>query len=960
LETGEFDRLSSWTRKKERTPAERDFFMVALEHYLRDGRQPVPPSLVEKLFPEGYRGRLWQAASAFAQRGLFREAIQLGKRVLSQQTEARAGYAVELARWEIESGDLEGARKALRNGLSGSGEGYTAPEYAAVRAAYLLVPPAERSAFVAEVQSGLNELQEPVHTTLVRSLLAGLSGDEKEAHTQLNRLLTLRAISPAFGDDRATAATRYWDFLLMAGTQLVAWHLDELASHLWQQALADEAAIALQTQLPPPQGESIRARVNEVRTRLTGIRLMRTGPEEFDSIVSGYLRYAPADGLLPLAETLEAMGGNSVAVLIYRKLWEQEPANPHALRNALSACRGAGDWIGLEEILSRVVSEGQFRQNDAAHRDLVQQYAEVLERRQDFDHARSALAGISESGPNDARLLLRLASLQERCGQAIAAEATYRKLLSTEPTNIAARLSLAALLDANGKTTESIDLLERASGAEVDSRLAELNLKAGRLEEALGALERVPPPEHARTAQVLADQLEAKGDPKRARYVIRAAFGRTAGDQTKFALQSRLIRLLPADSTRALIEREVRRLRRLADAETVGTAEYYDVMSREADRLKLGSALQSELHDAWNSSRGELAAGIALLGCGTATEVEGIWPQILQHPSLDAGSLARAVSAFEKRGEERRRVEALGHLARIDAEEPRKLGEWGRALGANGRREEALQVAEELAARAVFKPEVLPQAAELFATLNEPKTARELYRKATAADPTARAPEVHIRYTLLLIGMRDFDEAHASLRTCSRNSSAPIVPVILEYLKATDAIGTVASIADLTLSARQWLELRRAIFSELLLGGNTAGALKLAEDHPQVFGEEQSRLLRKNIKESRDFERAAALLEGVRAQGGDGDFASELAELLSAWAETELISLQLDKAVVHLAKAQGLAPAKWSIAERLAGLYLDRLEPAKAAQTVKAFLAVSKESGERDKANQLLSRIPVP
>src|SRR5678815_2819468 len=110
-------------------------------------------------------------------------------------------------------------------------------------------------------------------------------------------------------------------------------------------------------------------------------------------------------------------------------------------------------------------------------------------------------------------------------------------------------------------TTGAVDMLERASGAEVDSRLAELNLKAGRLEEALGALERVPPPEHARTAQVLADQLEAKGDPKRARYVIRAAFGRTAGDQTKFALQSRLIRLLPADSTRALIEREVRRLR---------------------------------------------------------------------------------------------------------------------------------------------------------------------------------------------------------------------------------------------------------------------------------------------------------------------------------------------------------------------------------------------------------------
>jgi hypothetical protein len=58
----------------------------------------------------GYRVRLWQAASAFAQRGLYREAIQLGTRVFKHLTGSRAGYAVELARWQVQAGEVESAR----------------------------------------------------------------------------------------------------------------------------------------------------------------------------------------------------------------------------------------------------------------------------------------------------------------------------------------------------------------------------------------------------------------------------------------------------------------------------------------------------------------------------------------------------------------------------------------------------------------------------------------------------------------------------------------------------------------------------------------------------------------------------------------------------------------------------------------------------------------------------------
>jgi thioredoxin-like negative regulator of GroEL len=768
----------------------------------------------------------------------------------------------------------------------------------------LLAPAGEKAAFVAEAQSTLDEEREPVHTALARALLAGLAGDEKEGRAQLDRLLRLRAISPAFGDDRATAATRYWDFLLMAGTQLVAWQLDGLAAHLWKQSLTDEAAIALQAQLPAPQGESIRARVHEVRTRLAAIQLMRAEPEEFDAILATYARYAPPDGLLPLAETLEAMGGNAVAVTIYRRLWEQEPANPHALRNALSACRGVGDWIGLEEILTRVVNEGQFRQNDAAHRDLVQQLAEVLEKRQDFEHARAVLAEIADTGPYDPRLLLKLADLQERCSQRPAAEATYRKLLSREPTNIAARLSLAALLDRDGKTTSAIDLLERASGTEIDSRLAELNLKAGRLEEALGALERMPSPEHARAAQALADQLESKGDATRARYIIRAALARTSGDRTSFTLQSHLIQMLPTNAARALVDREVKRLRQLADVEGASTAEYFDLMSKEAERLGVAPTFQKELHESWSDGRGDIAAGVTLLAGASSADLDRIWSQVLKHPALNAPTLVRVIAIFEKRGDDQRRIETLGQLVRLDAEDSRRLSDYGRALAAAGRQPEGYSHRGRARRAGGVQPELVPQAAELYAkhqgagesarTLragdcrrSDDSCARDASRLCAAAPRAARI-QLCTRGTPLVQSQQfGSDRAH------DRG-----VPQGTGHLDSA-----AAEIADIQFSARQRLELWRAIFAQLLGSQKVGAALTLAEENPQIMGDEQSSLLRKSLKESADFQRATTLLENVRAQGGEGDLAGALAELLAAWARAELMSLQVDSALAHLAKA---------------------------------------------------------
>ena len=64
-----------------------------------------------------------------------------------------------------------------------------------------------------------------------------------------------------------------------------------------------------------------------------------------------------------------------------------------------------------------------------------------------------------------------------------------------------------------------------------------------------------------------------------------------------------------------------------------------------------------------------------------------------------------------------------------------------------------------------------------------------------------------------------------------------------------------------------------------------------------------------------------------------------------------------DGAVAHLRADNELAPSFFAIAERLSELYVKRGEPRQAIQTLEAFLAASKDAGEKDQARLRLARI---
>ena len=173
LQTGEFARLGAWQHDKRRTPADRDFLLIALGQHLQAHPGKVAPGLIESLFPPGYLLRAWQTASLLGSRGNFREAAQLGERVFRSLSTQRARYGLELAHWHLYLGEIDTARRYLRESLGTPGESFDAAVYAVLREYYLLLPQIERGAFTETFIQSIDAEKEPLHAALTRTLLAG-------------------------------------------------------------------------------------------------------------------------------------------------------------------------------------------------------------------------------------------------------------------------------------------------------------------------------------------------------------------------------------------------------------------------------------------------------------------------------------------------------------------------------------------------------------------------------------------------------------------------------------------------------------------------------------------------------------------------------------------------------------------------------------------------------------------
>ena len=984
LQTGEFDRLGAWHLDKRRTPAERDYLLIALGQHLQARPGKIEPALIEKLFPEGYLLRSWQTATLFGNRGSFREAAKLGERVFRSLSTQRARYGIELAHWHLYLGEIDTARRYLHESLHTPGESFDAPVYSVLREYYLLLPPTERALFVASFLESIDPEKQPLHATLSRALLAGLSGDENEARTQLRHLLDLGAMAHFDDDDESTAASRLWDAVLVTGVQLQSWNLDSLAEFFWKTALEDEALIRLEIasdsaaprESPPPgqraavqvrgggQGEQVLARTKDIRARLTALRLTQASPLDAREILEKYQERSGSETLNFVADALEQAGAYPQVVVVQREIWERDAANPQSLRNLTASCRAANDNETLEEVIARSLRDGLFRANDPVYRDLAMQLAELQERRGAYPQARAALAEAIDNSPADARLLQRLALLHERAGRLPEAEAASRRLLQMEPGNMPARLSLANILDAENRLPAAIEILEKSRGTDVDPKLVQLYFKAGRVDDAIVAVERIAPPNQNDVALLLADNLVKSGAYPQAKYVLRQAMSRNPEPRTNVSLQSHLLEILKADEDRATIAREVRRLRQMAGDQPDLLAGYYDLLVREAARLKIESEVAHELSVDWDDGAGIPAAGVALLEWQLKNSrqpaAEATWVRLLAREDFTEPMWSKAVQIFTDNKLPKLAVQAHARLARLTPLNYVHMFDWATALHDLGRDDEALAVLDEVSHRAVIDDRIAAQAAPLYATLKKPARARELFTQAVAGDPSARSFQVHLDFAKLLIAQGDMAAARQRLRTAFRNPANREFGAIISFLESTGRLAQFdQEIGGFELRPQMILSARRALLSHFEKAHDIASAVALLDEHPEAMEAGVSPRLRALANEARAFDKVAALLEKLVAQSPleSVEPRAELAALYGEWAEDELALSQEDDALAHLKRSHDLKTDLYPPMQRLAEILAKRGDVAGAARVVQDFITSSAAPAEKEKAQKLLDRI---
>ncbi len=954
LQTQEFTRLSAWLRDRRRTPSERDYLSVALDQYLELNGGRLDPGLIEKLFPPGAQIRLWQAATLFAGRNRFREAAHLGRRFFDNATTQRGACGQELARWYLLSGDAGQARAVLRETIKLPADSLASPICEALRDYWLLLPEADRAAFVEDYLKDIDAETYPLHAVVSTVLLRGLAGDEKAAGAALDKIVELRPLIGVEYDDTGDAASRRWRFLLQAGRQLQTWRLERLTMLLWDKALGDEALVQLQTD----QAQNV---IRDLRQQLCALQVAYGPPGEAQAWIETFARTSPHDGLAPLASALAGMQANVAAVAIHRQMWERDLGEPEALRNLLTACRAAGDEDTAAEVLSASLSAGAQRLNGAARRDFAVQLADLLDRKGENEQARMVLGEMIDDAPNDTRLLLRLAQLNERANRVEDAVVIYRRLLTFEPGNVAARLALAAILENSGQLAEALALFQKVTGPEIEARVALLLVKNHQPEDALAALERIPASQQVPAALSVAGALAVEGETKLARSLLHGTLSRSTDARMNFSLQTKLVELLTPEDGLATAQRELRRLRQTAGEGLLGS--YLEVAAKQAVRLHVEKDAARELATLWAEGAGPVPAGVmilsAQLAAGDRKAAEATLAQILVRDDAPEAWLQRAADALENAKLYAPLNRVLERLAQLNPQDEQPVLRQARTLQKLGHKDEARALLEPLVARAAVSDDLAGKIAPAFAELGDHAAAQKLYAEALRRDPFARNTEVFLEAARLQLTAKDFAAAKRTLRAAFANPANRRFEAIIDWLVAAEKMERFAAAsAEFGLTGPRLVALRRALFASFDRGSQAGHALALVEAHPEILRADMAARLREMARGQAGFEPVTGLLEKLMAEAGEApELSLALAQIYGDWAAADLLAGQSEAALTHLRKARERRPDLAEIALRLSVLQAERGDRRGAIQTIETFLAVARNSDEIEQARAQLVKI---
>lgn len=783
LEMGEYSRLCDWLLEKCRTPAERDFLMVALNPIL--AASTLDPNLMRDLFAGRLNQRelLWQAAVLFASQNHLPEAAQLGERVFACPVSLRAAYGVELARWYVILGDMASARRVLRLVIREGADSLDRPACQGLRAYYFLLDESERAPFVESFAQSLDRGSKPLHTAMTLSLLHGLQGDEQTAEAELARLFDLRATLTRNADGSPNlSASKNWAFILATGQQLTAWRLDALARSWWKKALADPASIAL-------QGDAASETAREIRMRLLASQLEHANPGESESLIEGMIKESPVDLVNALASLLASDGFNAQSIQVVQALWSRNPQEPQCLRNLLNACRSGGYFDPALTALREVVDSGLLAPNTARHHEVVLELVDMLERQNLLDEVQRRLDQALVGAPNNPGLLDRKAQLFEKQGRTVEALDLRRRLLSKDPDNIVFRIRLAAVLDVSGDTTTAIEILsclkESARSVEMDIALAGLYLKTKDAGHARALIDKLSRKGEFTQVVPCADLLEKAGRKKEALRLLEGALLLCKDPQMCFQQQLALVRILSPKEDAVAFRAEFQRLEEMAgDAPELIDA-ILDFQTQSA--VKPGQSVEKTLADAWRDGKGSLLAGERLVAHYLETQdnekAVAVFAILVAAPDTTEPILMSLHEYCRQANRSDLAIQVSDVLCqRFPLNENVRL-DRARDLHALGRHAEAVEELDKLGACFNFNEEVAGRLAPVYLEIGEEMMARKWFELAIRNDPAVKHCGVYSSYARILLSAGDFKSAKRVILTAFQNPANREVNSIVEALQ---------------------------------------------------------------------------------------------------------------------------------------------------------------------------------
>ncbi|RYG29475.1 MAG: hypothetical protein EON93_16625 [Burkholderiales bacterium] len=406
-------------------------------------------------------------------------------------------------------------------------------------------------------------------------------------------------------------------------------------------------------------------------------------------------------------------------------------------------------------------------------------------------------------------------------------------------------------------------------------------------------------------------------------------------------------------SERPLLERELRRIRRMSDEGGTQQDGYFDWLQRQALALKMETHVREELRQAWANGAGKISAGIALcmLESTISSDAEATLTQLLKRRDLTMPSIDRLSGAFEAAGKSEWLARAQARGVEMNAMDDNRLIAWIRTLHKTYGKERAQAAFDRWSARFWLSEDSAALAGEMYAELGASDKAEALLLHAIRHDPYGRNPQARVQLARLKRQQGDLSSALPLLIAAYRSPEQQDLAELVEWLSASGKLASyVKQLGTFGLSEYQMLLFRQALWSHFVLQRNAPAAYALLSEHPAIYSSKLSAQLRELAQATQTFAQASSFLEGIRdGKEHPSDLDSDLARVLFDWSEAEG-SGDLSR----LQRATELDPTFHDAVMRLARGYVAQSKRQEAGRLLETFLAISTNQKERESARALL------